>query len=253
MSDALRPGRNDPCPCGSGRKFKKCCGPFAAGTTPTLLGASQGSDATASLMATREVSPVTGLTAARYYQTLSGGLRAVVDRIRTEKRAGARRRPSTHLITEGDAPGLDRRAALLDRVAALVDENLSGRSDMCVQAAELLARALQAMGQRAEARKGMAAYRGRDDRWFEWQHAWVMIDDDVLVDGNCDSMVENPMVPEGIRPTAFWGPVEAIPQDRRFDLKQSRPLAPHEQKDEDVRMWWIDLNAWLKEEGLTLD
>ena len=21
-----RPGRNDPCPCGSGRKFKKCCG-----------------------------------------------------------------------------------------------------------------------------------------------------------------------------------------------------------------------------------
>ncbi|MFL6438489.1 MAG: SEC-C metal-binding domain-containing protein [Terriglobales bacterium] len=20
-------GRNDPCPCGSGRKFKKCCGP----------------------------------------------------------------------------------------------------------------------------------------------------------------------------------------------------------------------------------
>ncbi|WP_353176189.1 YchJ family metal-binding protein [Salinisphaera sp. T5B8] len=22
---ALEPGRNDPCPCGSGRKFKKCC------------------------------------------------------------------------------------------------------------------------------------------------------------------------------------------------------------------------------------
>jgi hypothetical protein len=22
-----RPGRNDPCPCGSGKKFKKCCGP----------------------------------------------------------------------------------------------------------------------------------------------------------------------------------------------------------------------------------
>ena len=20
-----RPGRNDPCPCGSGRKYKKCC------------------------------------------------------------------------------------------------------------------------------------------------------------------------------------------------------------------------------------
>ncbi|WP_349371565.1 UPF0149 family protein [Salinarimonas sp.] len=23
---AVQPGRNDPCPCGSGRKFKKCCG-----------------------------------------------------------------------------------------------------------------------------------------------------------------------------------------------------------------------------------
>ena len=22
-----RPGRNDPCPCGSGRKYKRCCGP----------------------------------------------------------------------------------------------------------------------------------------------------------------------------------------------------------------------------------
>jgi|TARA_B100000965_G_C19565376_1_gene746610 SEC-C motif domain protein len=22
----LKPGRNNPCPCGSGRKFKKCCG-----------------------------------------------------------------------------------------------------------------------------------------------------------------------------------------------------------------------------------
>ena len=21
-----RPGRNDPCPCGSGKKYKKCCG-----------------------------------------------------------------------------------------------------------------------------------------------------------------------------------------------------------------------------------
>ena len=22
----IKPGRNDPCPCGSGRKYKKCCG-----------------------------------------------------------------------------------------------------------------------------------------------------------------------------------------------------------------------------------
>jgi hypothetical protein len=29
----MKPGRNDPCPCGSGKKYKKCCGaaiPIAA-------------------------------------------------------------------------------------------------------------------------------------------------------------------------------------------------------------------------------
>jgi SEC-C motif-containing protein len=26
MQPAKKPGRNDPCPCGSGRKFKHCCG-----------------------------------------------------------------------------------------------------------------------------------------------------------------------------------------------------------------------------------
>ncbi|WP_308772401.1 SEC-C metal-binding domain-containing protein, partial [uncultured Bilophila sp.] len=24
--DENKPGRNDPCPCGSGKKYKKCCG-----------------------------------------------------------------------------------------------------------------------------------------------------------------------------------------------------------------------------------
>jgi uncharacterized protein len=28
-SKTARPGRNDPCPCGSGRKYKKCCGAIA--------------------------------------------------------------------------------------------------------------------------------------------------------------------------------------------------------------------------------
>ncbi|HNQ35498.1 MAG TPA: SEC-C metal-binding domain-containing protein, partial [bacterium] len=29
-SEAPRVGRNDPCPCGSGKKYKKCCGRNAA-------------------------------------------------------------------------------------------------------------------------------------------------------------------------------------------------------------------------------
>ena len=24
--DVMKVGRNDPCPCGSGKKYKKCCG-----------------------------------------------------------------------------------------------------------------------------------------------------------------------------------------------------------------------------------
>lgn len=31
MQAEYRPGRNDPCPCGSGRKYKKCCAAKAAG------------------------------------------------------------------------------------------------------------------------------------------------------------------------------------------------------------------------------
>jgi len=26
VREASKTGRNDPCPCGSGKKFKKCCG-----------------------------------------------------------------------------------------------------------------------------------------------------------------------------------------------------------------------------------
>ncbi|MFS8563433.1 MAG: SEC-C domain-containing protein [Rhabdochlamydiaceae bacterium] len=33
-----KPGRNDPCPCGSGKKFKKCC---ESKTTKSLLGSAQ--------------------------------------------------------------------------------------------------------------------------------------------------------------------------------------------------------------------
>jgi uncharacterized protein len=34
-----RPGRNDPCSCGSGRKYKKCCGPAADSAVPAAAGA----------------------------------------------------------------------------------------------------------------------------------------------------------------------------------------------------------------------
>jgi hypothetical protein len=36
----MKPGRNDPCPCGSGEKFKKCCGkviPLTAASAPASV------------------------------------------------------------------------------------------------------------------------------------------------------------------------------------------------------------------------
>jgi uncharacterized protein YecA (UPF0149 family) len=30
-STARQPGRNEPCPCGSGKKYKRCCGGARAG------------------------------------------------------------------------------------------------------------------------------------------------------------------------------------------------------------------------------
>jgi hypothetical protein len=37
----VAPGRNDPCPCGSGQKFKRCCGDGAAAVSPSYTDAEQ--------------------------------------------------------------------------------------------------------------------------------------------------------------------------------------------------------------------
>ena len=34
----MKPGRNDPCPCGSGRKYKHCCLPKAEAIAPEEIG-----------------------------------------------------------------------------------------------------------------------------------------------------------------------------------------------------------------------
>ena len=34
-----RPGRNDPCPCGSGKKFKQCCASKKGRLSPALIAA----------------------------------------------------------------------------------------------------------------------------------------------------------------------------------------------------------------------
>lgn len=33
----MKPGRNDPCPCGSGKKYKKCCQDKDNGYIPPII------------------------------------------------------------------------------------------------------------------------------------------------------------------------------------------------------------------------
>ncbi len=50
---SAKPGRNDPCPCGSGRKFKACCGDPSAASTKSAVAPSWYAQATADLNAGR--------------------------------------------------------------------------------------------------------------------------------------------------------------------------------------------------------
>lgn len=143
---------------------------------------------------TREVCPASdqGFSVDEYLATLDPVTRAFADKIRELKASGPRPRPSARLILAGAAPSPDWRPALLDRIAALVDEDLFGRSDMCKPFAFLLAEALNLMGHKAKPLVGRAEYQRANGTWVPWEHAWVKIGRDVLVDGNVDSMGENP-------------------------------------------------------------
>ncbi len=94
--------------------------------------------------------------------------------------------------------------------------------------------------------KGKAAYPGEGKDDFTWDHAWVAYDS-VVVDGNVDSMTENPMVPDEVHPQCYWGPV-ADASGRKLATSTS-PLSPTESDDEDHRIWWPELEAWLRDMG----
>src|SRR4051812_47351385 len=97
----------------------------------------------------REISPSSISDAATYYSGLSRPFQHVVDQIRASKEGGQRRRPSSRAIFVQPGPTPDWRPALLDKVAALVDENVFGRSEMCLQFAALLRSGLYLLGIKA--------------------------------------------------------------------------------------------------------
>lgn len=232
----LKTGRNDPCWCGSEKKFKRCHWPNQ-GTQIKYERANFGSFGTSVRM-----------------QSISSIPKKDVDKILSfieeQRRNGTRPLPSRLLQSIGDNPVLEVRNFLLDICAKLVDENWCGRSEMCIYFAVLLRHGLNFLGKPAEVHIGKATYidHNNQDNRFEWDHSWV-VSEEQLIDGNIDSMLENPMVPNGIAPAPYWGPIETTPSDRK--LYSSRILDSSqdviELDEQEITMWKQRLEVALKD------
>ena len=190
----------------------------------------------------REISPVGGMTPEQFLSTGSPHSRELVESIRKAKAAGSRPLPSSTLIDRSELLTPELRCTILDRIAALVDENLFGRSEMCFQFSDLLQRALVHLGLPARAVLGIAKYYIDGREVFHWKHSWVRVGREVI-DGNVDSIRENPQVPNAVEIAPYWGPINETPPDRL--LRQNRSLSIP--IDSDVsNIWWPELETWLK-------
>jgi len=189
----------------------------------------------------REISPALNATADQFFATLQPPLMALVTDIRQQKARGSRMRPSVVLIDNSGLLSAKGRTTLVDKVAELVDENLCGRGEMCEQYAVLLALALDHLGIQARPVSGEAIYfDAQGKEIYRWRHVWVRVGDE-LIDGNVDSLVENPAVPKTVQIAPYWGPIQATPRDRKLSGSGAR-IGP----DNDViGIWWPDLKKWL--------
>jgi hypothetical protein len=150
----------------------------------------------------REISPAVGMSVDEYLN-LAPEIKPLIMEIRRQKEDGERLRPSAALVDRSQMLTPESRRKLLDRIAALVDENYAGRSEMCQQFADLLHRALTYMQFPSRGVVGTAIYYDdTSEEIFRWNHAWVRVGEEVI-DGNVDSIVENPLVPKQVHVADF--------------------------------------------------
>ncbi len=190
----------------------------------------------------REISPAHGISVDEYIALMPPMLRQIVEEIRTQKSRSARLRPSTKLVDRSTLMTKEYRHSLLDMIAALVDENYVGRSEMCLQFADLLNRALAYLQFPSRPVIGSATYYAPNGREiFSWTHAWVRVGHEAI-DGNVDCLGENPCVPKEVSVAPYWGPIGQTPTDRRLRENHGQRLPP----DVDVEsIWWPDLKDWI--------
>lgn len=197
----------------------------------------------------REISPALGISADEFLRQCPPEIHRIAAAIRRQKEADNRPRPSATVIDASALLTRTQRHAILDSIASLVDENLFGRSEMCIQFADLLQRALAFMGLSSRSAVGTAIYFSEDGKEiFRWKHAWVRVGEEVI-DGNVDSLFENPLVPKAVNVAPYWGPIRTIPKDRRLREDHDGGSLPF---DEDVsNIWWPELCKKLSEKPAT--
>jgi hypothetical protein len=200
------------------------------------------------IRAVREISPYEGVTVDEILTGPFGqNIKDVILETRRQKQLGLRSRPSKKLVDKSQLFTAEFRAALLDEVASLVDENCVGRSEMCLQFASLLAQGLQFLGVDARPLTGKSFYFIDGKKCFDWVHGWVRAGDEI-VDGNIDSTHENPLVPAALNLAPYWGPVQETPNDRKLVGGTATPIVA----DADVvNIWWPELKAWIERSPLT--
>ena len=93
-------GRNSPCPCGSGKKFKRCCGSLSV----------------------RQDRPRGEDTATRFAASARGEQIDTLERLSRSGDAGAAARLGLHFLTAGDAPSNPARGVALIEQAALAGD-----------------------------------------------------------------------------------------------------------------------------------
>jgi hypothetical protein len=113
-----------------------------------------------------EISPIEGVSVEAFLSAVPPEFGGIISRIRAEKESDSRPRPSTSLIDRSTILTPGKRAALLDKVAELVDDNVTGRSEMCLQFAALLCGALRYLGFNSYAVGGTATYFPKEERVF---------------------------------------------------------------------------------------
>jgi hypothetical protein len=192
----------------------------------------------------REISPAENLSSEQYFELLPEDSKELINKIRNEKKNGDRPVPSRSLINKSNVLESKIQLKLIDKVALLVDENLGGRSEMCIQFSILLNLALSYFVLDSKVIMGTAMYFHSGKEIFRWNHSWVKIGDEII-DGNVDILYENPMVPRIVQVQPYWGPIALCPRDRR--LRENRNLdIPN---DSDVeKFWWSELKIFIDRE-----